>query len=447
MVASARQIAFQVIRRVSRDRAYSHLALNAELDRHPELSSQDRRFAHELAFGTIRTQGTLDWLISRASGRSLDQIEGDVLYATRLGTYQLWQMSDTPAYAAVDESVKLAPKRARGFVNAVLRKLAVDMDDIWRSAASLKPAEYLSLKYSYPVWIVEMWTASYGQTETELLLDFGNRKAPQTLRVNSLVSKRDVVIADLQQAGVRVQPCHYSMDGIELSDIAGDESGIVDKMIEAGRLQPQGEASMLASHLLDPQAGETIIDTCAAPGTKAMHMAALMKNTGKIIAVEIHGSRANLIKDSSRRLKVTMVEVRVADATNLKVSEIGPADRIMVDAPCSGLGNLNKRPDARWRKQPADIARLVRLQRQILDSASGIVKPGGFMVYSTCTISEAENQANVRWFLSTHNDFEEVRAPLDLNIESAQADVGYQFLPMRHGTEGFYLAKLRRLED
>jgi 16S rRNA (cytosine967-C5)-methyltransferase len=413
---TARDVAFRVVRRTS-DGAYADRAFRAEAAR-AHISSADRAFAQALAYGTIQRRLTLDHVIQVLSDRPLRKLDPPLLDALRLGIYQLLFMDSVPDHAAVAETVELA-KSARGagykFANAVLRRATREARGILEGIDDSDPAG-AAIRHSHPRWLVELWWQMLGRDETLALLEADNRPAEDAIRVNSLVAdswpdipgaRRD---RDLPEALVLGQA--FDVEGSDL--------------FASGAITPQSRASMRVARTLDPQPGEKVLDMCAAPGTKTTHAAALMRNEGQITAVEANAARADELRANCDRMHATSVAVIVEDARNVE----GQFDRVMLDAPCSNLGTLARRPDARWRKTSEQIDELAQLQQELLDAAAAATRPGGTFVYSVCTISEREGPAQLDSFEDRHPGFRETSR--------------VQTLPHRDGTDGFFIARLER---
>jgi 16S rRNA (cytosine967-C5)-methyltransferase len=416
---SARQVAFRTVRRVS-EGAYADRAFRAEADR-ARLGSDDRAFAQVLAYGTIQRRLTLDHVISELSDRPLGRLDPPLLDALRVGIYQLLFMDSVPDHAAVAETVELA-KAAKGagfkFANAVLRRATREAARILAGVGDADPAA-AAIRHSHPHWLVELWWQEMGRQETIALLEADNRPAEDALRVNTLAADRDEVAAQIR--GSRrdpVIPEALVLD--ERFDVEGSD------LFASGSVTPQSRASMLVARTLDPQRGESILDMCAAPGTKTTHAAALMGGTGRITAIEANPARADELRANCERMRAASVEVIVEDARVVN----GQFDRVMLDAPCSNLGTLARRPDARWRKTPDQIDELAQLQAELLDAAAGSTRPGGSLVYSVCTFSPAEGPRQVDAFKERHPGFREISRN--------------QTLPHRDLTDGFFIARLER---
>jgi 16S rRNA (cytosine967-C5)-methyltransferase len=369
-----------------------------------------------LAYGTVQRRLSLDHMIEQLA-RPVAQLDAPTLAALRLGLYQLAFLDNVAAHAIVGESVELAKghKGGHALVNAVLRRAlregipALPADDTPNGAA---------IAHSYPPWLAELWWEQFGPDEARALLRAGNEPGELALRVNTLVAQPHEVA---EQLGVPAKPA-----GDELPEglvVQGAFDAHAHPLYRRGAYIAQSRAAMLVARAVDPQPGERVLDLCAAPGGKTTHLAALMANAGAIVAVERHVKRARALQRTCERMGATIVDVRATAAA--EVSPTVAFDRVLVDPPCSGLGTLQGHPDLRWRVTPAGVERLATVQAQILEVAVGALKPGGTLVYSTCTLSPAENQARV--------------AACGLPVKSERL-----VLPHRDQTDGFYIATLSR---
>ena len=424
----ARHTAVAVIHEVMSRGAYANITLAKAL-RTVELRDIDRRFCTELVNGTIKCGTSLDWIIEKFINRPLRKVDTKILAILRAGVYQLFFLDRVPESAAINESVEIAKSVSVGsskFVNGVLRSMTRD-----RQKAAFptddSPAS-LALRTFHPKWLVERWIDQFGLEPTKILLDVDNRPAPITLRVNRLKTNRDELIEQLREAGVEAQPSAIVDDGIVCQKL-----GALDdlKPLTEGLCIVQDESSMLVAHALDPKPDEFVIDCCAAPGGKSTHIAELMDNRGLVIAVDVHEHKLKLINDNARRLGIKIVKPMVLDARELGDEFKQRADRVLIDAPCSGLGVLRRKADLRWRKTLDEIAQLPLLQSEILSSAAEAVKVGGVIVYSTCTLERDENEGVIEKFMAAHDNFELVETRM--------------LLPHVDGTDGFFFAKLRRV--
>jgi 16S rRNA (cytosine967-C5)-methyltransferase len=447
----ARLLAARVLERVERARAYADLTLTAALAR-SALGPRDRAFATELVYGTLRWRGRLDFALGQVLDRPLAAVEPGVLTLLRVGAYQLL-FCDVPASAAVDQTVRSAhavgASRAAGLVNAVLRRLAQTKDALPLPALEDDPLAHLEHALGIPGWIAERWLAALGTSEAAALAAASNAPPPLTARANRTRIHRDALLARVRERFDDAQPCAFAPDGLVLGHGGSPAS---DPDFVAGLFTVQDEASQLVVELLAPAPGERVLDACAAPGTKTTAISERVGPEGLVVALDRSERRLALLGRAVRRLELANVTALPADATQ-PLGELpgAPFDRVLVDAPCSGLGALRRNPDARWRLSPEDPARLAEIQSALLASAAKSLRPGGALVYSTCTLTGEENDAVVEAFLAETPGFERAEAahlpavlrPL-LDAKGALAT-----WPHRHGTgaygmDGFYAARLER---
>jgi len=439
----ARMTALEVLNKVEINGAYANLALAEQLRRR-SLSEQDRRLATELAYGTVKALGTLDWMIEHYIKMPRKKLSPVVLNILRLGFFQLFFLPRIPAPVVCNETVALAAQRGhRGiisFVNAVLRSAVRDPNRAVLPPREKQPVEHLALKYFHPVWMVRRWFERLGADECEALCQANNAVPPVTARVNTLKTDRESLLNTLAVGGAAAaRPSSLVPEGIIL-----DEHEALDRLpaLQAGLMQIQDESSMLASHVLRPRPGEFIIDACGAPGGKTTHIACLMGNQGRVLSIDIHKHKLALVKHNARQLGISIVETRQFDAASLHRHFRGQADRVLVDAPCSGLGVIRRKPDSRWRKKEDAIKELPALQQAILASAADCVKPGGVLVYSTCTTEPEENEEVINIFLARRDDFMADVAGAWLPYPTQEKFV--QLWPHRDGVDGFFIARLVR---
>jgi 16S rRNA (cytosine967-C5)-methyltransferase len=444
--ASARAVALDVLCRVERDGAWADRLLDARL-RDPGLDPRDRALATELTYGTLRWQRLIDFHVASASHRPVGTQDPWVRALLRLGTYQLGWLDRVPAWAAVHEAVELAkgrrPRGAAHFVNGVLRSLAARPRPWPEPVAGPgdDPLDVLALRTSQPTWLVRRWARRLGLEEAEALARAMNERPPLVLRVNTLRASIADVVAALEAAGARVGSPRYAAEALVLAD-AGDPARLPP--IEDGRATVQDEAAILVGHALGPEAGETVADVCAAPGTKTTHLAQLMGNRGRILAVDPHPGRLGLLEEACRRLGATIVEARSGGAATL-ARDVGPVcDRVLVDAPCSNLGVLRRNPDGKWRRQLSDLSLLAATQGTILDEAAGLVCPGGVLVYATCSLEPEENEAVIEAFRARRPDFAPDALPAAVPAACRDAPDRLRMTPARHGSDGFTAHRLRR---
>ncbi len=442
MTDSARRVALAVLKDVRRNNEFTSNALDAALT-HKVLSQQDAALTTELVYGVLRNRLYLDFIIAEFSSQPLKKIEPLVMDALRLGAYQLLLLDRIPDHAAVSESVNLVQKRAKGFVNALLKKIAsLDEPPQVRGADFI---ERLSIETSHPSWIVETFVKRFGDDGAQKLCRANQHPPINVLRVNTLRISRDELVEKLKGQGIHASQAKYAPDALIVDRL---DAVLKPKVYDQGLFMVQGEASQLVVELLDPQPGEKVLDACAAPGGKSTHIAARVGPDGRVIACDIARGRLTRVSENATLLGLENVTTVVADMTRKPPGRIGKNfDRVLVDTPCSALGDLQKHPDARYRKTPESVESLVGIQQILIERGASLTKPGGVLVYSTCTLTAEENEGVVEPFLRRHPDFELEKAGevLGAGRESFGTDQGY-FLaaPHRTGTGGFFAARMTR---
>jgi len=431
-VAPARRAAYTVIRRVFEQGAFADRALHTAA---AELDTRDRALATVLAYGTVQRMRTLDHLLSAFVTRPLERLEPPVLAALRLGMFQIVFLGGVSDYAAVNESVELAKRESRGgaqLVNAVLRRAGREAPQRFAKLDDATP-RHAAVRHSVPDWLAEMWWSELGAEPARALLASVNTPAESAIRVNSLRSTREQVEAGLQaRSPARWAPVWDGHPGLpELPEVLvldGAFDAFGSELFKQGALMPQSRASAVVARVLAPEAGERVLDLCAAPGGKTTHLAALMGGEGELVAAEVHPGRARALAETCRLMGAGNVRVAQVDAREF--SDAQPFDRVLVDPPCSGLGTLQSRPDLRWQPRRGQIDELAVRQLELLRVGAAQLKPGGTLVYSVCTISRREGDEVVDGFLAEQDEF--------------ACEHRWQLLPSTDGTDGFFIALLRR---
>ena len=446
-VSPPRQAAFNTLLRIEKERSYADILIDRELA-HGQLVGADRGLFTELVYGILRKQGSLDHIIAQFSSTPLAKLERSVLLILRIGLYQLFFLDRIPASAAVNESVNLAKSaapKAAGFVNAVLRSADRGRDKIVYPDPTTEPVAYLAARYSHPEWIAAAWLEQLGMAEAEQLAAVMAEQPPLTIRVNSLQLGRDELISRLAGEGVEAEPCRCSPYGLKItSQVAVARLSLFSE----GLFSIQDEASQLATLLLTPRPDEQILDLCAAPGGKSGFIAELSEDKASISACDRHPRRVAQIGETAARLGLQSITTHTVDASKPLPPLSAPLfDRILVDAPCSGIGVIHRNPEGKWWKQPSDLAGLAAAQGRILNSAAERLKPGGVLVYSTCSTTVQENEEVVENFLNLHPEFviEPVSRALPVMAPMETPQGFFRSWPHRDEMDGFFAARLLKL--
>ncbi len=447
MERNPREVAIKILNEINMEKAYSNISIARNIN--DSLSSLDESLIREIVYGVIENKLLIDWVIMQFSKVKLSKIAPIIKEILRIGVYQILFMDRIPNSAAVNESVKLAKKYGHkgsiGYVNAILRTITRNKDDLNLPKRDENPVEYLSVKYSHPRWMVEKWLNDYGLEFTEELCKANNNRPKLNIRVNTLKISKKLLKNKLEDKGFVIDEGSYANDCL----IIDNPVRITDTdEFKDGLFQIQDESSMLVAQIMDPKPGDFVVDVCCAPGGKTTHIAQRMNNKGRILARDIHEHKLKLVESNINRLGITIIDTELFNALDLDESLIDKADCCLVDAPCSGLGLIRRKPDIKWSKDNEDIVAIAELQYKILLNSSKYVKRGGILVYSTCTIQKEENIYQIRRFIENNKDFRLVSfKELISNDElSKSAENGYiELYPNINNTDGFFIAKMIKI--
>lgn len=437
-----------VLTQVEQEGAYSNLLLNTALQK-SSLAKSDAGLATELIYGTISRLNTLDYFLDKFVKKGVQKLQPWVRALLRISLYQVVYLDRIPDHAVVSEAVNLAKRRGHqgisGMVNGVLRNILRQKESL-AIPENMPTAQRISLLHSHPQWLVERWISQYGIETTEAICAANNEPPAVSVRVNTTMISREDMLTLMSSHGLDATPSSLSPYGIV---VKGAGNMALTDWYRDGMISIQDESSMLVAEAVKPEPGMRVLDCCAAPGGKSAHMGELMKDEGSIVANDIHAHKGKLISDQASRLGLDSISIVTGDALDL-VDRFEPAsfDRILLDAPCSGLGVIRRKPDLKWGKSQEDIHEIAALQLRLLESVSTLLRPGGLLVYSTCTIEPLENEGVVSAFLEGHSEFEIAEDGLGalsrLEKKSLLQGGGIQILPQHYHSDGFYIARLGR---
>ena len=440
-VSAARRAAFEILRRVEEDGAFAAPLLASVT---AELRADDRALCYELVLGVLRWQLWLDKVLEHYAGRDADALDAPVRRALRLGLYQLRFLTRIPARAAVNESVNLAHaahlRSAASFINAVLRR-ATREPQFDPAARIDDKIERLAVETSHPVWLVARWIESFGLDAAAEFAHANNKSAPVAFRLNLRRAQGADVFGRLGAAGVKLQRSRVAPDAWRVEGSAG--LLLLRELASEGFLYMQDEASQLVAHIVGACAGERVLDVCAAPGSKTTHIAALAGDRALVVAGDLYEHRLRVVEEQAARLNLQGIRAVALDAERELPFAAGKFDRVLVDAPCTGTGTLRHNPEIRWRIRPDDIGELAAKQQLILSNSAAMVRRGGRLIYSTCSVEPEENEGVVAEFLRANQDFRQVAASPAADVLLTATGAARTW-PHRNDTDGFFVAAFER---
>lgn len=445
MTKTEREISFNVLHDIYSKESFSNITLNNHLK--DENDKRKQNFVRELVYGVLENYLFIDYIISKASKIKMKKIHKSILIILKMGTYQLLFMDSVPDSAAVNESVKLAKKHGNsgsiGYVNGILRNISKNKDK-FKIVDIGDNIERLSIAYSHPKWIVNMWEREYGINFTEEILRINNEKPELNIRVNTLKIDKLKLMDSLNKQGFILREGKLSDDCIIIENPFNISQ---NKEFLNGNFTIQDESSALVAQIMNPKPGSKVIDICSAPGGKATHIAEKMENKGEIISRDIYEHKIKLIDQNAKRLGIDIIKTSIFDALNVDSSLIDYADYVLVDAPCSGLGLIRRKPEIKISKSEDDIIALASIQLNILEISKLYLKSGGTLIYSTCTLSKRENLDIIEEFLKKNSDFNLVNIENTISKRNDIPTLKYGYLnlyPHIHETDGFFIAKLQK---
>lgn len=428
---NVRELILDVLLEITKNGEYSHIAIKNTLDKYQYLEKQERSFLTRVCEGTLENMILIDYIINQFSKVKVNKMKPVIRCILRSSVYELKFMDSVPVSATCNEAVKLAQKKGfhnlKGFVNGVLRNISRNLEQISMPDERKEPVKWLSVKYSMPEWLIEKWQKQYDKAQLEEMFQAFLEKNATSIRVNTEKTTKEALVKELEAENITVMdneevPNALYIDGYDFL------SGIT--AFQEGKFYVQDVSSMLVSLWAQPKDGAQVIDVCAAPGGKSIHMAEFLHGTGMVEARDLTEYKVSLIEENIERCGLKNIRAKQADARILEKDSVKTADIVIADLPCSGLGVIGKKPDIKYKMSEEKCAQLAALQREILHTVQNYVKSGGVFMYSTCTINPQENEENVQWFLKEHADFE---------LERQQ-----QILPKKGKNDGFFLARMVR---
>jgi 16S rRNA (cytosine967-C5)-methyltransferase len=429
---NARKLAYKILMSLEESREVSDKVINDYLKKNI-LDKRDENLVRKIVYGCLENKLLLNYYIGKVATQPFSKLDQEIIYILQIGMYQILFLDKIPDSAAVNESVKIAKKvnfKTSGFVNGVLRSFIRQKDQLGISQEDL--IEYLSITYSYPKWLVNYFIDLYGQKHTEDIFKFNKKPPVLSIRVNTLKTTRDNLLSDLEGLGMSVELSNLTDAGILINNLNGLSVDNLD-LFKEGYFYIQDDASILVSEILKPQEGEKVLDVCAAPGGKSTHMAQLMNDHGFLLARDISTKKLSYIDENIKRLGIQSIQTETFDATIFDQEHSGYFDKVLVDAPCSGLGIIRRKPEIKYSRSIEDIKSITNLQYKILEESAKLLKSGGSLVYSTCTVGTLENQDVINKFLSKHENFDIIKID----------DKDYlQILPGDYASDGFFICKL-----
>lgn len=439
-----REVALNILIRIEEHGGFSHLLIDREIKANG-ISTKDKNLFTEIVYGTLERKLTLDYYLTPFIQKR-QKVDSWVLMLLRMSLYQMKFLDKVPPFAVINEAVEIAKKRGHkgiaSFVNGVLR--SVNRRGVPSPEAILNETERLAITTSHPLWLVERWVEQYGFTVAEAICESHLERSKMTARIQTLKIKQADAIKKLAEEGIEAKPSVVAEQGIVIQSGSILESDLY----KTGYLTIQDESSMLVGQLIDVKAGMNVLDACSAPGGKTTHIAELMENKGHIKAYDIHKKKLKLIKEKMALLDLSIIDVASADARHLQdYEQVESFDRILVDAPCSGLGVIRSKPDLKYSKSEEDINRLAHIQQSILQSVAPLLTKDGKLVYSTCTIDKKENEEVIKDFLEKNNQFEidpSFKKEVPNELIDSVTSYGLQILPQTIDSDGFFISRLRK---
>lgn len=441
---TVREQVVDLLLQIERDKSYAQLSLKNALE---DLEARDRALATEIFYGTLKYQIQLDYWLNQYSKTPVRKMKPLIRQLLRMSLYQMLYLDKIPASAVINEAVKIAKKRKfqglSGFVNGLLRTLDREKAQLKYPDPQASLTKSLSIQYALPEWMIEMWLEAYSKEEVQAIGEALNKRAEVCGRWNPIKGTKEELMSTLKAEGVQIEPGHLLEEAFYVKKVERLQNLASFKV---GAWTVQDESAMLVAHVMQPQKGDKILDMCSAPGGKSMHMAGMMHNEGKIVACDVHPHKLELIEKNAKRLGISIIEPTLQDGMVLNEAFIGKFDKVLLDAPCSGLGIMKRKPDIRHNKTRADLEEIASIQRALVKNAVQYLKPEGRLVYSTCTISYEENE-KMAYEIAEHTglELEDLTDTIPKCLSERLKEKGMiQILPQMADTDGFFIASFRK---
>ncbi|WP_373898500.1 16S rRNA (cytosine(967)-C(5))-methyltransferase RsmB [Haloimpatiens sp. FM7315] len=438
---NSREIVVKILNEVLINKAYSNIALDSNLKKY-DLNSKDIGLITEVVYGTVRYKYTIDFILNKFIKKGTKSVDPTVLNILRSAIYQIRYLQRIPDFAVVNEAVNLSKKyvspKVSKFVNGVLRNYLRNKD-FEDSSASLE--DKLAFRYSFPKWMVKMFLKQYGKETSEKIFNGLNEIPDVTVRVNNIKITYDEVISDLENLGYTFKEGVICPEALRILKGKSIEK---NPLFKDGLVTVQDESAMLVATIMDLKKHMKVLDLCSAPGGKTTHIAEIMENTGEVLAFDIHEHKLKLIQDNASRLGLINIKCDLLDATKYKEELNEIADRVLIDVPCSGLGIIRKKPEIKWNKNINELKELIQIQRNIMLTASRYVKPGGMLIYSTCTLNKEENEKNIDWFIKNNSNFKMEKIYFGKVDNIIYNDNETLTVIPNEGMDGFFMAKIKK---
>ena len=442
-IKSARQLAFDALYQIFEKEAYANLAVQEILRQFP-LIREEKNLLTELVYGVCRRYNYLLWVIEQLSTRPIKKLHPTVRILLCIALYQLIYLDRIPESAAVNETVKISKKITHvgnsRFINGILRNFLRKKNQIVLPMKNENPISYYSLKYNVPEWLVRYWAESWGMSRTERILAAFQVQPLMCIRVNTLKMSAEDLKKRLSDEKISFETVPYTRDAFIIKQRA---DLIFGDLLQNGLIYIQSISSMMPAIILEARPQEKILDMCAAPGSKTTYLASLMENRGTIDAWDIYPHKINLIRENAKRLGISIIHAEVKDATRSYPALYNTYDKVLLDAPCSGLGVISHKPEIKWRRSETDLMEFPKVQKKLLENASRYIKKDGILVYSTCTLNKKENENIIEEFLSSHPGF--VNVDFSISVAGESKNGMMTLWPDQFGSDGFFLAKLRKV--